>query len=543
MPSVINGFSEPRLLQIAAVRGIHAVACSNTQVDSRGIAAVVEPNRLRDQVHRGSSRGPHPPPDRDIDGSQAALASRRPWGPRHTVGVSAFGEVLIVAISTPLILSGPTAWIGIGGWLIANVALGAGLALIGGGRPTWGPLLGGVTLACLASGVVAAGAELVGVFPKQTDTNAPPNMLLAGFLVTVVVFIFAAPIALVGAVIGGVIVDTRTMRRHSAVARGDLPFYRPTEELENRSRAAKPLDDLGLAKVTADGAATTVVREYPLDGNPDALLAADKQKLAAIGYAVYSVVRRPAKSGLGWSLLSAVLFVVDLAEMPWLSESLREWTRGFEVVTFKLTSLTHSALTPEPFVAEEIDQPRADPIAEESERLREGWRTQPTRPASLDASVDPAPSYSTAPAREPAPTGRRLGWLVVGVGAIGMVSLALFAATSGAPSDPNDPGVADVAFVVSPIIAIMAAIGTGLLLWLVGMLHLADVSVYRARNAFVAGAIIGPISYLVILVVAVSFLDSRQSGRLDDVVSLVLPTVCGVGVTLVAALGQRRHRA
>jgi hypothetical protein len=463
------------------------------------------------------------------------------------VGVSAFGELLIFAVSTPLILGGPTAWIGTGGWLIANVALGAGLALVGGGRPTWGPLLAGVTLACLASGFVAAGAVLVGVFPKQADTNAPPSMLLAGFFVAVAVFIFAAPIAMVGAVIGAVIVHARTRRRHSAVARGDLPLNRPTGELENRSRATKPLDNLDLAKVTADGAATTVVREYPLDATPDALLAADKQKLAAIGYAVFSVVRRPAKSGLVWSLLSAVLFVVDLAlifsAVPSLSAGLRESTRGYEVVTFKLTSLTHSALTPEPFVAEGIDQPSAEPIAQESERLRDSWRTQPTRPASLGASVDPAPSYWTVPAREPAPTGQQVGWLVVGAGAVGMVLLALFAATSGVPSDPNDPGVADVAFVVSPIIAIVAAIGTGLLLWLVGLLRLADVSVYRARNAFVVGAIVGPITYLVVLVVAASSLDSRQSGRLYDVVSLVLPTVCGVGVTLVAALGQRRHQA
>jgi MFS family permease len=488
---------------------------------------VVEPNRLRDQVPHG--------------GSGAALAERRPWAPRRIVGASAFGEALIVAVSTPLILTGPTAWIGIAGWLVANAALGAALALVGGGRPTWRPLFAGVTLACLASGFVAAGAAMVGAFPKQADTNAPPSVLLAGFLVAVLVFMFAAPIAMVGAVIGAVVVDARARRRHSAVARGELPLNRPTGELENRSRATKPLDDLDLAKVTADGAATTVIREYPLDASPDVLLTADKRKLAAIGYAVFSVVRRPAKSGLGWSLLSAVLFVMDLAlifsAVPSLLGGLRESTRGYEVVTFKLTSLSHNALTPEAFVAEGIDQPRAEPIAEESER--DGPEPNPI--AEEARRLHMAWQASTPPDPELPPTGRSIGWLYVLIAAGVILSFGSYLGL-GASTDPNDPGWADITFFVSPFFATVAGLAVSIVILVVGLIRLADTTGHRARNAAVGGGCVGPIAFFVTLVVGANQFDSLLYAGHGYVVIYTIPIAFGVLFALGAALVTRRPK-
>ena len=175
-----------------------------------------------------------------------------------------------------------------------------------------------------------------------------------------------------------------------------------------------------------------------------------------------------------------------------------------------------------------MDEPRPESIAEESERLVATWRAERPQPAASPKEVEPTHSYWNAPPPEPAPTGRRIGWLVVGIGAAGMVIFADFLAFSGPPSDPNDPSVADVAFFVSPIIAVIAAMATAAMLWVVGALRLADLSAYRARNALVAGALVGPITYLAVLLATTPTLDSAQSGRLDDFVSFVVPVICGL---------------
>ena len=188
-----------------------------------------------------------------------------------------------------------------------------------------------------------------------------------------------------------------------------------------------------------------------------------------------------------------------------------------------------------------MDEPRPESIAEESERLVATWRAERPQPAASPKEVEPTHSYWNAPPPEPAPTGRRIGWLVVGIGAAGMVIFADFLGFSGPPSDPNDPGVADVAFFVSPIIAVIAAMATAAMLWVVGALRLADLSAYRARNALVAGALVGPMTYLAVLLATTPTLDSAQSGRLDDFVSFVVPVICGIGATLIAALVQGKR--
>ena len=188
-------------------------------------------------------------------------------------------------------------------------------------------------------------------------------------------------------------------------------------------------------------------------------------------------------------------------------------------------------------------------IAEEAKRLHEKWsyrpweepsspRTDvPREPVPTPLPVEMAHSYWTVPPPDPAPTGRRIGWLVVGLGAVAIVSLGAYLAFSGPPIDPNDPGSADVAFFVSPFIAVLAAMAISALLWVVGSLRLADITAHRASRALVAGVLLGPLTYWALLLV----MTSAQSGRLDGFVSFVVPTACGIGVTMATAVFSRRR--
>jgi hypothetical protein len=304
---------------------------------------MAEPNRLRDQVRPDSSSGLNPPPEDNRNRPpDSAQAERRQWTPRRIVLVAALGELLIVAACTLLIMAGPNAAIGVWGWLIANTVLGVWLALRGGGRQAWVPAIVGLVIAGVAAGVATAVAALLGILPESADAAGSNNApALFGLLVAILVFIVGAPIVMVGAVVGSVAVDVRAERRHRAVARGEIPLGQPSGELERRSKASKPLDNLELAKVTADGAATRVIREYPLDPDPDALLGADAEQLAAIGYVLTSVERHPNKTGLGWRLIGVGLFVLDLALSSW-SGAFLDTIRGRVIATFELQSVTHA---------------------------------------------------------------------------------------------------------------------------------------------------------------------------------------------------------
>ncbi len=308
---------------------------------------MAEPNRLRDQVRPGSSRGLSPPRWGNRNGPDAAPSARRQWTPRRIVALTALGELLIVAACALVMMSNTGAAIGIWGWLIANTVLGAGLALRGGGRRAWVPAIVGLVIAGVAAGVAIAVAALLGILPEFADSTGSTSVpALFGLLVAMLVFIFGAPIVMVGAVVGSIAIDVRAERRHRAVARGEIPLGQPSGDLEHRSKGSKPLDNLELAKVTADGAATRVIREYQLDPDPDALLGADAQQLAAIGYALTSVVRHPNKTGLAWRLIGVGLFILDLALLfsPALSSwsgALHDTMRGRVVATFQLQSVTH----------------------------------------------------------------------------------------------------------------------------------------------------------------------------------------------------------
>ena len=134
--------------------------------------------------------------------------------------------------------------------------------------------------------------------------------------------------------------------------------------------------------------------------------------------------------------------------------------------------------------------------------------------------------------------------MAVGISALAVLALstawdpdALF----GGIGDPKDGGWADVGFVISPFIAIASAFAVGLVLVVVAGLRLVDLSVGGAVKASLIGVVGGPVLYVVALVVSASALDSLSSVRVLAFFVFVWPAICGVGVTLVAALFLRQR--
>jgi hypothetical protein len=134
---------------------------------------------------------------------------------------------------------------------------------------------------------------------------------------------------------------------------------------------------------------------------------------------------------------------------------------------------------------------------------------------------------------------RRIGWLVVGAGVSVLMVFAIYLVIISADLDPDDPGAADVLFFVSPMLAIVDAIVIGLLLTLVAARRLIPLTVTRAVRALVAGVILGPLLYLTLLILAASWLDTAHSGLIDAIFGALLPTICALGATLLAAVIRR----
>jgi len=175
---------------------------------------------------------------------------------------------------------------------------------------------------------------------------------------------------------------------------------------------------------------------------------------------------------------------------------------------------------------EGMDEPEAEltPIAAEAQRLRASWR---------DPSLDPSPEGPTP--------RRRIGWLAVSiaVGAVILVATWLAADASSGSGDPHDPGWADIAFFVSPFIAIAAAVVVGLVLVVVAAMRLVGVTAGRAWKALLVGFVGGPVIYLAVLIAGASALDTVESTRVLGLFTCVFPVLCGIGVTLIAALVPR----
>jgi hypothetical protein len=193
-------------------------------------------------------------------------------------------------------------------------------------------------------------------------------------------------------------------------------------------------------------------------------------------------------------------------------------------------------------MASVMDERHPESIAEESKPLQKEWQASSQRDASVETARDGAPmptrSYWTPPEPEPPATGRRIGWLLVVIAAAAIVG---FGAYLGLPesTDPEDGGWGEIAFVVSPIIAFVAALAMSAVLWVVGLLRLADISVHRARDAAVGGGCLGPIVFLVILAVGSSTFDSMLNAGRGYVVIFTLPIVIGVILALGGAIARR----
>ena len=159
------------------------------------------------------------------------------------------------------------------------------------------------------------------------------------------------------------------------------------------------------------------------------------------------------------------------------------------------------------------------PMAEEARRLRASW---------------------LVPSSEASKPRRRIGWLAVGiaVGAVMLLAVRLAADTSDV--DPGDPGWGDIAFFVSPFLAIAAAIVIGLVLVFVAALRLVGLTAGRAGRAVVIGLVGGPLIYLAVLIASAAAVDETHSSQVLAFMTLVFPVICGIGVTLAAALVQPR---
>jgi len=190
-----------------------------------------------------------------------------------------------------------------------------------------------------------------------------------------------------------------------------------------------------------------------------------------------------------------------------------------------------------------MDERRPESIPEESKRLQKEWQASSQPDAPLEPVRDGAPmptqSYWTPPEPEPPATGRRIGWLLVVIAAGAIIG---FGAYLGLPesTDPDDGGWAEVAFFISPFFALIAALALSAVIWVVGLLRLADISVYRARDAAVGGGCLAPIAYFVILAVGASTFDSMLYAGRGYIAIFTLPILMGVIFALGAAMARRR---
>ena len=89
--------------------------------------------------------------------------------------------------------------------------------------------------------------------------------------------------------------------------------------------------------------------------------------------------------------------------------------------------------------------------------------------------------------------------IAVTLALLGVVAVHL-TVTGFAGVDPDDPGMYDVATFVSPILAVAAALVTGLLLVILAWLRMIELSAGRALGALLLATVGGPIAYLILLV-------------------------------------------
>ena len=334
---------DDRELLDATSRGIGSFGSWKMRSRRAQSTVVSVPNRLHNEV-QPALQGGSPSLSRPPAAATPGASEVSPWTASRIAALAAMATVAIVVVCGLLTLSPSVAGLGAVGWLVAYLALGLGIAIAGGGRRTWEPAALGLLIGGGLVGLAVGLGGLIGILPEPADGSGSTGMLAQVFLVPFMVFMLGAPVLLFGAVLGSAIADLRVERRHRAVARGTIGWQQPTPGLENRTQGSAPLDDLGVAKATSDGTATTVVREYPMDADPEALLAADTARLATIGYALEAVERHPGKKGLAWGFMTIAAAVIDLFTVNELSDLVVAARRGRIVATYRLRSMTHAPL-------------------------------------------------------------------------------------------------------------------------------------------------------------------------------------------------------
>lgn len=158
--------------------------------------------------------------------------------------------------------------------------------------------------------------------------------------------------------------------------------------------------------------------------------------------------------------------------------------------------------------------------------------------ADLEAGDSPH-SYWTLPRPDPAPTGRRIGWLVVGIGAGAIALFAAYRASNTIPN-PNEPDAVwnDGMILIGSAFAALAAFVTGLLLLGVAARQLVDLPVAGAVRALAVG-VVGAL-VIVVAIVALIASSSPSGGKLPPFLMITVPTLSAIGVTLLAALVRRK---
>lgn len=208
----------------------------------------------------------------------------------------------------------------VGAWVVGHGALGFWLGRHGDGRRRLWAATGGLALASVIAGIVLAVAVYLGIGHVEQEA-AGPLLVLATmvFGLMVIVGVFGLPIVVVGAMAGRRRGRSQQRERIAAVAVGQAPLIQPIEPLTNKSTAKAALDDVELAQVTAGGAATRIVRTYPWAGG-EAMLAADRARLAAIGYLVTKVERKAPPGAIKrvFYLLGAIVLLILALFGDWI---------------------------------------------------------------------------------------------------------------------------------------------------------------------------------------------------------------------------------
>jgi len=130
----------------------------------------------------------------------------------------------------------------------------------------------------------------------------------------------------------------------------------------------------------------------------------------------------------------------------------------------------------------------------------------------------------------------RWGWAVVGAGVALMVAVALYLVQDTLDVDLDDPGWGDIAFFFSPLVAVAAALVTGVLLTVVAVFRGVALSWQVALTACGAGSIVAPLVYGAALLSLGDAADSAHSALVYGVFVFLAPVLIGAGTVVAIAL-------